>query len=97
VFAHVKIPRLTAAVVETGLVVLTLKMGTLGAPGWVFPLACGMAGGWWFVTRGSQLVCMARSAPMKLAGSVLLAVVLIGAVHGIAWAFGRMMHEGFTL
>lgn len=86
------ISRLTNAIIEAGLVLVSVGAGIVGLawPALLVPVLAAV--GWWLVRHRTALADMARAHPARLAVLAPLSLAMIAGVHAAAFFVARSVH-----
>jgi len=89
-------PSLSNAAIELTFVVIASALGSAGAPLWALGAITAALLAYWFWSRRHTLDEMRKNRPGALLGSVVLTLVLVGAVMAGAFFGGRAFSSMFS-
>jgi hypothetical protein len=87
------VSKMTNALVEIGLISVTVVLGLIGLPIWVVAMMVGVSSAWWVIVHHKRFAAMLATAAGKAIGSVLVALLVMVFAHLIAYGVGGAFHS----
>jgi hypothetical protein len=88
---------MTNAMVEIGLISVSVVLSLIGLPAGVIGMVAGAAMAWWLIVHNVRFNALIKSAPLKAISSFAIAILVIGVVHGLAFGLGYAFHSMMDL
>jgi hypothetical protein len=84
---------MTNALVEIGLISVSVVLGLIGQPIWVVAVIVGVSGLWWGFVHHKRFAAMVKAGPAGAIGSLALALAVMGIGHLVGFGLGGAFHK----
>jgi hypothetical protein len=83
---------MTNAIIEVGLISVSVVLGLIGSPIWVVAVMVGVSLAWWGYVHHARLWTMVRSGDLRALGSFVTALALMILGHSVGFGLGGAFH-----
>jgi sterol desaturase/sphingolipid hydroxylase (fatty acid hydroxylase superfamily) len=90
--AIVPVSKMTNALVEIGLISVSVVLGIAGLSPWVIVVMVGVSLAWWAFVHTNRLSTMMKSGTLGAVGQVGLTLLALVGGHGVGFALGGAFH-----
>jgi Zn-dependent protease len=83
---------MTNALIEVGLISVSVVLGLIGSPIWVVAVMVGISLAWWGYVHHVRLWSKVRSGGFGALGNLILAMAVMILGHGVGYGLGGAFH-----
>jgi hypothetical protein len=84
---------MTNALVEIGLISVSVVLGLMGFPIWIVAVMIGVSSLWWAIVHHKRFSAMLEAGALGAIGSLAVAFVVLGFGHFVGYGLGGAFHK----